>query len=53
MDQEEVVHVHNGILALENNEPLLFEVEKVRLAMSPEEKQRQKNNYGRDRKKTE
>ena len=24
MDKEEVVHVHNGILAMENNETLLF-----------------------------
>ncbi len=26
MDEEEVVHVHNRILAMENNETLLFEV---------------------------
>ena len=31
MDQEEVVHVHNGILALENNEPLLFEAPQMSL----------------------
>ena len=31
MDQEEVVHVHNGILALENNEPLLFEAAQMSL----------------------
>ena len=24
MDKEAVVHVHNGILAMENNDPLLF-----------------------------
>ena len=31
MDKEEVVHVHNGILALENNEPLLFEAPQMSL----------------------
>ena len=31
MDKEEVVHVHNGILAMENNEPLLFEAPQMSL----------------------
>ena len=31
MDKDDVVHVHNGILALENNEPLLFEAPQMSL----------------------
>ena len=31
MDKKEVVHVHNGILAMENNEPLLFEAPQMSL----------------------
>ena len=31
MDKEEVVHVHNGIIAMENNEPLLSEAPQITL----------------------
>ena len=31
MAKGDVVHVHNGILALENNEPLLFEAPQMSL----------------------
>ena len=31
MDQEEVVHVHNGILTMENNDPLLFDAAQMSL----------------------
>ena len=31
MDKEEVLHVHNGILVMENNEPLLFEAPQMSL----------------------
>ena len=31
IDKEEVVHVHNGILAMENNEPLFFEAPQMSL----------------------
>ena len=31
MDKEEVVHVHNGILAMENNDPLFFEAPQMSL----------------------
>ena len=31
MDKEEGVHVHNGILATENNETLLFEAPEMSL----------------------
>ena len=31
MDKEEVVHVHNGILTMENNDPLLFDAAQMSL----------------------
>ena len=31
IDKEEVVHVHNRILAMENNEPLLFDAPQMSL----------------------
>ena len=36
MDKEEVVHVHNGILGLEKNEPLLFEAPQMSLEIITE-----------------
>ena len=36
MDKEEVVHVHNGILGLENNEPWHFEAPQMSLEIITE-----------------
>ena len=47
MDKEEVVHVHNGILAMENNDPLFFEAPQMSLDIitKHEESQKRKDLY--------
>ena len=36
MDKEDVAHIYNGILGLENNEPLLFESTQMSLEIITE-----------------